>query len=94
MAAAVSTEGEMVYQVRDKPFDGTAMTAFLSLLLHSCEPQQQKVMVIWDNASIHNCAATHAFLSSDQHRQSSGCTWHSNPVIVPISMLPNNSGHT
>jgi len=66
IAGAVSSEGDLAYQVRDKPFDGTTMTAFLSQLLHSCEPQQQKVMVIWDNASIHNCAATHAFLSSDQ----------------------------
>lgn len=65
VASAIADNGALVYTVRDKPFDGQAVTEFLTKLLLSQSAAQQKVMVIWDNASIHDCAVTRAFLSSD-----------------------------
>lgn len=60
LASAITESGELVYMLREQPFTGEAVVDFLELLLGSCAGN---VMVIWDNASIHDCAVTHLFLS-------------------------------
>jgi transposase len=63
LASAVSPQGELVYSIEDKPFDSKAIVEFLKALL-ACFPDE-KIMVIWDNASIHDSAFTRTFLSED-----------------------------
>lgn len=58
MASAISTEGDLIYMVRNKPFDSKAITEFLELLLQ----ELKKILIIWDNASIHNSKLTKDWL--------------------------------
>ena len=64
MASAISDQGEMVYRVSMRPFTGEAMTEFLQQLLEQWEAY---LILIWDNASIHNCKATRQFLETHPH---------------------------
>lgn len=65
MASAVSTQGDLTYMVRNRPFDSGAITEFLELLLEHL----QKVLIIWDNASIHNSKATRAWLEQSSYQE-------------------------
>ena len=62
LASGISPHGELCYTVREKPFDAAAVIEFLRQLL---ETYTGKLLIIWDNASIHNCAATRAFLAEN-----------------------------
>ena len=63
LVSGISPAGDLIYQVRDKPFDGAAIVAFLQQMLTA---YQGKLLIIWDNASIHDCEATHTFLATDE----------------------------
>ena len=63
LASAISDSGELVYQVRRKPFDGAAIVAFLKKLLTRLSG---KLLIVWDNASIHDCQQMHQFLDEDE----------------------------
>lgn len=62
LASAVSSEGDLHYVVRDQPFDAAAIVEFLRSLLRATH---RKLLLIWDNASIHDCATTREFLAHD-----------------------------
>lgn len=47
--------------LRKQPFNAEAIIEFMKLLL---EHFKGKILIIWDNASIHNCEATRAFLAA------------------------------
>ena len=61
VASAISTEGDLFYEVREKAFDGQAIVKFLKQILGIVV---EKVLIIWDNASIHDCERTREFLSN------------------------------
>lgn len=61
-ASAVSPLGDFSYEVREQAFTGEAMVAFVKRLLGKAK---QKVLIIWDHASIHDCRATRRFLESE-----------------------------
>ena len=63
MASAISPKGDLVYLLRNQPFNAKAITEFLELLLKSFD---DKLLIIWDNASIHNCKETRKFLASHE----------------------------
>lgn len=63
LASAISPKGELIYVIRNRPFDAEAIIEFLKLLL---QIMPGKLIIIWDNASIHNCKATRAFLNQLQ----------------------------
>ena len=50
-----------MYLLRNRPFNAKAIIEFLNLLLDSFDG---KLLIIWDNASIHNCKATRKFLAT------------------------------
>lgn len=59
MASAISPEGDLIFMIRNKPFDSVAVIEFLELLL----THLHKILIIWDNASIHNSKKTREWLS-------------------------------
>ena len=61
-ASAISEQGHMYYQVRPKAFDAAAIIGFLRYLLQEMD---RRIILIWDNASIHDCQAMRHFLSTD-----------------------------
>ena len=61
MSSAISPLGDLVYMIRNKPFNGQAIVEFLELLLNQIKT---KLLIIWDNASIHNCKVTRLFLET------------------------------
>lgn len=61
--SALSSVGEFSYEVREKAFTGEATVEFLKRLLSEIK---QKIMVIWDNASIHYCRVVKEFLKTDR----------------------------
>jgi transposase len=63
LASAISPKGELFYQVRENPFDAQAITEFLLHLLDNVA-KKKKLMIIWDNASIHDCLVTRNFLQT------------------------------
>jgi transposase len=65
-ASAISEKGDLFHTVREKPFDANAIIDFLRLILQKVK---QKVILIWDNASIHDCQAMRQFLSADPMAQ-------------------------
>lgn len=60
LASGISTAGDLIYKIRKKPFDGAAMVEFLKQMLNEFEG---KIMIVWDNASIHDCEKTREFLA-------------------------------
>jgi len=62
LASAISAEGDLFYALRETAFDGQGIVDFLKQLLASVV---EKVLIIWDNASIHDCEKTRQFLRSD-----------------------------
>ena len=65
MASAISPDGDLIYMIRNKPFNSEAITEFLELLLKYL----QKVLIIWDNASIHNSKVTRTWLAQASHNE-------------------------
>ena len=61
-ASAISEKGHMFHAVRDKAFDAKAIIEFLRSIL---EKLNKKIILIWDNASIHDCQAMRQFLIAD-----------------------------
>ena len=59
-ASAISPKGDLVYMVRKKPFNSKAITEFLEKMLKEID---QKLLIIWDGASIHHSAETKQWLS-------------------------------
>ncbi len=51
MASAVSPLGDLLYVVRNKPFDSQAIIEYLEYLM---EQLDRKLLIIWDGASIHD----------------------------------------
>lgn len=61
-ASAISEQGDMFYRVRVKAFDAAAIIDFLRYIL---EKMAKKIILIWDNASIHDCEAMRQFLNAE-----------------------------
>lgn len=51
MASGISPLGDLLYMVRNSPFDSQAIIEFLEYLM---EQLNRKLLIIWDGASIHN----------------------------------------
>ena len=68
LASAISSRGELWYCIRNKPFDGVAIVEFLKQLLDK-EYSTEKLVLIWDNTTIHNCETTRTFLSTHNQAQ-------------------------
>lgn len=62
LASAISTTGNMFYQIRGNSFKGTGIIAFLKELLAFAG---RKVLLIWDNASWHKSQEVKDFLNTD-----------------------------
>lgn len=63
MASAISPSGDLIYLIRNKPFNSETITEFLELLLQHL----QKTLIIWNNASIHNSKVTRAWLEQSSY---------------------------
>lgn len=61
VASAITTTGKLVTQIRSSTFDGEAIVGFLQHLLRQIPG---KVVLVWDGARIHHCAAVKAFLKA------------------------------
>jgi transposase len=61
-ASAISEEGDLFYKVQDKAYDAKAIIGFLRSILVATA---KKIILIWDNASIHDCEAMRHFLDTD-----------------------------
>lgn len=61
--SAISSEGDFSYEVRKKAFTGEATVEFLKRLLGKTK---EKIMIIWDNASIHYCRVVKEFLKTEK----------------------------
>ena len=61
MASAISEQGDLAYIVRNKPFDSQAIIEFLNHLMTTLK---QKLLIVWDNASIHASKEVKQFLST------------------------------
>lgn len=66
VASAISSQGHLSYQVRNKPFDSAAITVFLEHLLEDFE--NQKLLLVWDGASIHCSAETKSYLQAKENQ--------------------------
>lgn len=63
IASAISVKGHLIWAVQEKPFTAADIIRFLKQIR---EAIAQRIMVIWDNASIHNCQEVRRFLTEDQ----------------------------
>ncbi|MBP6811702.1 MAG: transposase [Saprospiraceae bacterium] len=61
-ASAISENGDLVYEVREKAYDAKAIIGFLRSIFQKLN---KKIILIWDNASIHDCEVMRLFLSTD-----------------------------
>ena len=59
MASAVSPQEDLLYAIRNKPFDSKAITEWLEYLRAS---MGRKLLIIWDGASIHDPQEIRAWL--------------------------------
>jgi transposase len=64
LASGISETGDLIYRIRRKAFDGAAIVRFLKQLLSKISG---KLLIVWDNASIHDCEKTRHFLATDEH---------------------------
>lgn len=60
MASAISSQGELVFHSRDSPYDTAGIIEFLKLLL---EKVPEKILIVWDGASIHKSKKLKEFLA-------------------------------
>lgn len=63
LASGISAKGELIYKIRKKPFDGAAIVALLKQMLKKFSG---KLLIVWDNASIHDCEETRRFLTIEE----------------------------
>ncbi len=61
--SAISKKGKLFWQHNTGNFDGNAIVEFLKALLKF---SRKKIIVIWDGALIHRCAAVKAFLTTKE----------------------------
>lgn len=61
VASAITTDGRLITQVRERSFNGAATVGFLKHLL--CQVSG-KIVLLWDGATIHRCAEVKAFLKA------------------------------
>ncbi len=50
IASAISPDGDLLYFIRNKPFDSKAIIEYLEYLQNTLK---RKLLIIWDGASIH-----------------------------------------
>jgi transposase len=62
LASGISATGDLIYKIRKKPFDGAAIVALLKQFLRNLSG---KLLLVWDNASIHDCEKTREFLAAE-----------------------------
>jgi transposase len=62
LASGISATGDLIYKIRKKPFDGAAIVALLKQFLRNLSG---KLLIVWDNASIHDCEKTREFLAAE-----------------------------
>jgi transposase len=60
MASAVSPQGDLLYMIRNKPFDSKAIIEYLEYLRTELK---RKLLIIWDGASIHDSAEIRTWLA-------------------------------
>ena len=65
IASAISVKGHLLWTIQEKPFTAADIIQFLKQIQNS---MAQRVMIIWDNASIHKCQEIRQFLAND-HKQ-------------------------
>lgn len=63
VASAISAEGDLFFHHRLEPYNTDAIIEFLMLLLHSVT---NKILIVWDGASIHRSKKLKEFLTSYQ----------------------------
>lgn len=61
LASAVSARGDLCYMIRNQPFDSGAIIEYLEYL-H--ETLAGKLLIIWDNASIHDSELVRRYLAT------------------------------
>ena len=66
VASAITMTGKLITQIRSTNFDGAAIVVFLQ---HVLAQVPGKVILIWDGARIHHCAAVKAFLKAGAARR-------------------------
>ena len=60
MASAVSPEGELLYMIRNKPFDGKAVIGYPEYLRTNLK---RKLLIVWDGACIHDSPEIRTWLA-------------------------------
>lgn len=63
LASGISETGDLIYLIRRTPFDGAAIVALLKQFLRQLSG---KLLIVWDNASIHDCEKTRDFLVAEK----------------------------
>lgn len=63
MASAISAQGDLLYMIRNTPFDSKAIIEYLDYLRATCK---RKLLLIWDGASIHHSVEIKAWLAKQQ----------------------------
>lgn len=63
LASGISKQGDLIYKIRRKPFDGAAIVELLKQMLAQLSG---KLLIVWDNASIHDCQETRRFLANNK----------------------------
>lgn len=59
VASAITTQGQLLTQMRSTTFTGAAMVGFLQHLMRQIAGQ---IILVWDGARIHHCKEVRAFL--------------------------------
>lgn len=60
--SAISPAGDLFHLVQEKPFDTAAIIVFLCQIVHKVA---KKIIVVWDNASIHISEEMKGFLATN-----------------------------
>ena len=66
MASAITPSGEVRYMIRNQPFDSAAVIEFLQYLLSSFG---QKLLIVWDGASIHDSKEVRTYLETKKQKE-------------------------
>lgn len=61
MASAISPQGDLLFMIRNTPFDSKAIIEYLIYLRSTL---QQKLLIIWDGASIHSSEEVRKWLTT------------------------------
>lgn len=61
VASAITADGRLIMQMRQRSFTGAAIVGFLKHLLGQIPG---KIVLLWDGATIHRCAQVKAFLKA------------------------------